>query len=118
MNPPLPPQILKDEPGQANLAQFPKDKEIVMEEIVVVVENRWRLPDLGSRWRLANDPPPKSRLTTRFLPLYDPDPARRLPDIFQVDRQQERFGYLELFLIRFGTRPQQTIVPTVSEPNP
>ena len=49
MNPPLPPQILKDEPGQANLAQFSQDKEMVMAEIVVIAENRWRLPDLGAR---------------------------------------------------------------------
>ena len=89
-----------------------------MEEIVVVVENRWRLPDLGARWRLANEPSRKSRLAARFLPLYDPELTRRSPDIFQVDRQQERLGYLELFLIRFGTRPQQTIVPTISEPTP
>jgi hypothetical protein len=89
-----------------------------MEEIVVVVENRWRLPDLGTRWRLVNEPPKKSRLTARLLPPYDPEPTGLSPDIFQVNRQQEKVGYLELFLIRFGTRPQQTIIPTVSEPTP
>lgn len=116
VEPPLPPRILDDEPGEAVLAQLPQDREL--EEIVVVGENRWRLPDLGGSWRMEDEPPEESRLAVRFLPLYDPEQAGRLPDIFQVNRERERIGYLELFRIRFGALPQRTIVPTVTDPNP
>ena len=116
VEPPPPPRLLDDEPGEAILAQLPENREL--EEIVVVGENRWRLPDLGGSWRMENELPEESRLAVRFLPLYDPEQAGRLPDIFQVDRQRERIGYLELFRIRFGATPARTIIPPVTEPNP
>ena len=115
---PPPPQILDDEPGEAILAELPEDREEVLEELVVVGEERWRLPDLGATWRLENETPEESRLTVRFLPLYDPELEGRLSDVFVINKQQERLGYLEFFRIRFGAEPQQTIVPTVAEPNP
>ena len=118
VEPPLPPRVLDDEPGEAILAQLPEDREPELEEIVVVGESQWRLPDLGGSWRTENEPPEESRLAVRFPPLYDPELAGRLPDIFQVNRQQERIGYLEFFRIRFGAQPQRTIVPTVTDPNP
>ncbi len=116
--PPPPPQILDDEPGEAILAELPEDREEVLEEIVVIGEERWRLPDLGATWRQENEMPQESRLAVRFLPLYDPELEDRLPDVFVINKQQERLGYLEFFRIRFGGEPQQTILPTVADPDP
>lgn len=116
--PPPPPRILDGAPGEAILARLPEDREEILEEIVVIGEDRWRLPDLGATWRLENEEPEESRLAVRFLPLYDPELEDTLPDIFVINKQQERLGYLELFRIRFGGEPQRTIVPTVAEPNP
>ena len=116
--PPPPPRILDDEPGEAILAELPEDRVEVLEEIVVIgEEDGWRLPDLGATWR-QNETPEESRLAVRFLPLYDPELEDRLSDIFVINKQQERLGYLELFRIRFGAQPQQTIVPTVADPDP
>ena len=118
VEPPLPPRILDDEPGEAILAELPEDREEVLEEIVVIGEDRWRLPDLGATWRLENETPQESRLAVRFLPLYDPELEDRLSDVFVINKQQERLGYLEFFRIRFGGEPQQSIVPTVADPDP
>jgi len=117
VEPPLPPNIL-GEPGEPALAQLPEDREPLLEEIVVIAEESWRLPDLGSTWRLEHERPTKSRLTVSVLPLYDPELADRLPDLFLLNKQEERVGYLELFRIRFGGEPERSIVPTVMEPRP
>ena len=120
VEPPPPPSVLEDEPGDAILAELPEDRQEEMEEIVVIGESvdEWRLPDLGAAWRLENETPQRTRLAVRFLPLYDPESAGRLPDIFIINKQQERIGSLEFFRIRFGAEPQRTIVPTVAEPDP
>ena len=115
---PLPPRILDDEPGQASLAQVPEGRAEVLEEIVVVATGRWRLPDLGATWRARYEEQPESRVSIRYLPLYDPELADRWPDLFQLSKQEERTGYLELFRFRFGTEAQKTIVPTVLNPDP
>ncbi len=115
---PPPPRILDDEPGQASLAQLPPDRTEVMEEIVVIATRQWRLPDLGASWRAQFDERPASRVAAHYLPLYDPEMADRWPDLFQLSKQEERTGYIELFRIRFGAEPQKTIVPTVLNPDP
>ena len=71
--PPPPPRIQDGAPGEAILARLPEDREEILEEIVVIGEDRWRLPDLGATLRLENEEPEESRLAVRFLPLYDPD---------------------------------------------
>ena len=116
--PPEPPNILDAEPGEASLAELPEDRAAELEEIVVIGEERWRLPDLGATWRLQNEPIPETRLAVRYLPLYDPELADRMPDLFLLNKQEERAGYIELFRIRFGAVPQRTIVPTVTNPDP
>lgn len=115
---PLPPRILDDEPGQASLAELPPDRAEVLEEIVVIATRPWRLPDLGASWRAEYEHRPVSRVAARYLPLYDPEMADRWPDLFQLSKQEERTGYIELFRIRFGAKPQQAIVPTVLNPDP
>ncbi len=117
-NPPLPPRIVDDPPGQASLAPLPADREEVIEEIVVVARNEWRLPDLGANWRARFDPPAETRVAIRYLPLYDPEMADRWPDLFQLSKQEERTGYIELFRVRFGAEPRQAAVPTVLNPDP
>ena len=116
--PPLPPRILDDEPGEPSLARLPANRVAAMEEIVVLGDERWRLPDLGAAWRAANEDRPESRVAIRYLPLYDPEQADRWPDLFLLNKQEERTGYIELFRIRFGAEAQKTIVPTVLEPDP
>ena len=116
--PPEPPSIVDTEPGEARLAELPEDREAVLEEIVVIGQDRWRLPDLGASWRLQNEAIPETRLAVRYLPLYDPELAERMPDLFLLNKQEERAGYIELFRIRFGAVPQRTIVPTVTNPDP
>ena len=39
---------LTESPGSARLAPPPQDGERVLEEVIVVNESEWRLPDLGS----------------------------------------------------------------------
>ena len=115
---PPPPRILDDPPGQASLAELPENRLEVLEEIVVVAREQWRLPDLGANWRARFERPPESRLAMHYLPLYDPEMADRWPDLFQLSKQEERTGYIELFRIRFGAEAQQAIVPTVLNPDP
>ena len=115
---PLPPRILDDPPGQASLARLPPDREEAMEEIVVVGSERWRLPDLGADWRARFERPAETRLAMRYLPLYDPEMAELWPDLFQLSKQEERTGYIELFRIRFGAEARQATVPTVLNPDP
>lgn len=115
---PEPPRILDDEPGQASLAALPENRVEVLEEIVVVGSDEWRLPDLGATWRTLFERDPESRVTMRFLPLYDPEQADRAPDLFQLNKQEERTGYIELFRIRFGPEAQEASVPTVLNPDP
>ena len=116
---PLPPRILDDPPGQASLAELPDDRVEVLEEIVVVAaRDEWRLPDLGANWRARFEQPVESRVAMRYLPLYDPEMADRWPDLFQLSKQEERTGYIELFRIRFGSEARQATVPTVLNPDP
>ena len=115
---PLPPRILDDPPGQASLAQLSPDREEVLEEIVVIGREPWRLPDLGANWRTRFERPPETRLAMRYLPLYDPEMAELWPDLFQLSKQEERTGYVELFRIRFGAEARQATVPTVLNPDP
>ena len=115
---PLPPRILDDPPGQASLARLPADREEVLEEVVVVAREQWRLPDLGATWRTRFERPAETRLAMRYLPLYDPEMAELWPDLFQLSKQEERTGHIELFRIRFGAEARQATVPTVLNPDP
>ena len=76
-----------------------------MEEVLVVRENPWRLPDLGSDWRATREDIPKTgRITARFLPLYDPEAEQPIRNLFPVNRELERTGFIEVFRVRFGGR--------------
>ena len=102
---PLPPR-LDAAPGEPALARLPEDRRETLEEIVVIGEDQWRLPDLGSTWRRkAEEEELEGRLDVAFLPLYDAETTARNPDLFQINKEEQRIGFIELFRIRFGSRP-------------
>ncbi len=79
----------------------------VMEEIVVVSDqNPWRLPDLGSEWRAAQEEQAETgRISVELLNLWDPeaeDYPRHNP--YVVSDGIRRVGFLEVFRVRFGRR--------------
>ncbi len=78
------------------------DQPEVIEEIVVIGREKWRLPRLGSS--LGTDPVVQkpSRIDWEFLPVYDPEQAYLDFDLFQYNEEIRRAGFIELFRVRFG----------------
>lgn len=99
----LPPSV-GDGPGAPRLAEPEPDRAATMEEVVVIGESEWRLPDLGSEWRQRQDDlrPGTDRIEVSFLPLYDPENADPTVDLFQRNSELHRVGFIELFRLRFG----------------
>lgn len=92
-------------PGEARLAE--PERTLPMEEVIVVNESEWRLPDLGSAWREAHaDAPETGRISVAWVPLYDPADADPVPDLFQRNSELYRVGMIELVRVRFGGRPK------------
>jgi hypothetical protein len=83
-----------------------EDRQEQLEEIIVVRENRWRLPDLGSDWRSRQEAEPDTgRIEVDFLPLFDPETEQDpFGDYFPLNRELARVGYIEVFRVRFGRR--------------
>lgn len=103
----LPPR-LDGTPFAARLAATPAERDEALEEVVVVGENEWRLPDLGSAWRQRQeDAEVPARIEASFLPLYDPEvePEQR-NDFLAMSSELHRVGFIEIFQIRFGRRSQ------------
>lgn len=102
----LPPRIIDVAPTQARLAT-PDDagREDAMEEVLVIRENPWRLPDLGSEWRARHEAEARpGRITADLLPLFDPEAEQPTRDLFPLNREMQRVGFIEIFRIRFGDR--------------
>jgi hypothetical protein len=77
-----------------------------IEEVIVVREEKWRLPDLGSEWRAraAERAAASDRIHVELFPLFDPE---RLPperNLFLINSEMRRVGYIEIFRLRFGRR--------------
>jgi len=102
----LPPRIVDAPPSAARLAPPPEPaREAAIEEVLVVRENPWRLPDLGSEWRAQHeDIPEPGRITASFFPLYDPEAEVPMYNLFPVNRELMRPGFIEIFRVRFGRR--------------
>jgi len=103
----LPPRITDAVRPETRLAlPVNADREQSMEEVLVVRENPWRLPTLGREWRAREAAKPDtSRISTDFLPLYDPEvEAPFARDFFPVNTEMQRVGFFELFRVRFGER--------------
>jgi hypothetical protein len=93
-------------PNAARLAPLPEDRKSDdgPEEIIVIGQG-WRLPDLGSTWRLKQkETANEGRFSATVLPLYDPDKPPLHSDAFTTSPEQRRHGYIELFRLRFGRR--------------
>lgn len=90
-----------ERPGAARLAE-PPARENAREEVVVIGEQRFRLPDLGGEWRQEEARP--ARIRAEFFHLYDPnDPTNRI-EPFPINQEASRVGFIEIFRIRFGGR--------------
>lgn len=102
----LPPRVdesTADIPAQAST----DESQAPIEEIVVISDqNPWRLPDLGSAWRAAQEAEPDTgRISADLLPLWDPE-AEQQPtrNPFAVTDGIRRVGFIEIFRVRFGDR--------------
>lgn len=104
----LPPRLEDTTPARrSRLAEPPAPAtEGPIEEVIVVREQKWRLPDLGSEWRAreAESAATSDRIEVDLFPLFDPE---RLPperNLFLVNTEMRRVGYIEIFRLRFGRR--------------
>jgi len=107
--PPLidePPRIAAS-PRATALAPPTAGRSQGLDEIVVVGESEWRLPDLGSDWRArATDEQEPQRIEVSFLPLYDPERDPIDYDPLNINREIQRVGFIELFRVEFGRPPE------------
>jgi len=101
----LPPR-LDGTPYEARLAEQPEERHEAFEEVIVIGENQWRLPDLGSTWRVRQEENlVPARIEVRFLPLYDPEnPTATSDNPFKFGREMRRVGFIEVFRASFGRR--------------
>jgi hypothetical protein len=91
----------------ARLADSEAERPVPMEEVIVVNESEWRLPDLGSEWRRAQaDGLEQGRIELAFLPLYDPENSDPTADLFERNSELHRLDMIEVIRFRFGGRPQ------------
>lgn len=94
-----------DGPGQARLAAQPKAGREPLEEVVVVGNGKWRLPDLpdlGSSWRQAHAQEKEGRIHIGITRLYDPGRSPTSNDLFLTNQEIQRVGFLQLFQVHFG----------------
>ncbi len=81
------------------------EQKEVLEEIIVVGKDEWRLPDLGSSWRAEQEARKKpGRGDWEFLPRYDPERADRHVNRSQLSQEEQRVGFIELFRFSFDHR--------------
>jgi len=92
-------------PGQPAADTLESEHEPDEEIVVIARTNPWRLPDLGSQWRARElDKESDSRIEAEFLPLWDPEAEQPVRDLFAVNTQMQRVGFIQIFKIRFGRR--------------
>ena len=78
------------------------DELYVIEEIVVIGRKKSQHPNLGNS--SSTDPVVQmpGRIDWQFLPRYDPEQADRYFDLIQLDGENRRGGFIELFRVSFG----------------
>jgi hypothetical protein len=102
----LPPRI-DGTPLEARFEPPPPSRRPAIDEVIVVGQNPWRLPDLGSSWRLGEaEKVEPARIEVHFFPLYDPENPVTFyaSDDWSVTPEIRRVGFIELFRVRFGDR--------------
>ena len=101
----LPPR-LEERPGETRLAAQEESRPRVLEEVIVVNESEWRLPDLGSAWRQEQEQEQEGteRIEVSLLPLFDPENQDPNVDLFTRNSELSRVGFVEIFRVRFGRR--------------
>lgn len=100
----LPPRI-ESAPGDPHLEPPPQDREDMLEAVVTSGRSDWRLPDLGSSFRRAQEEAPSNqRIEVSFLHLYDPETQDATDALFPSVEEQRRVGFLKLIEVRFGHR--------------
>lgn len=105
----LPPRI-DGTPLEPRFEPPPEERRQAIDEIVVVGENPWRLPDLGSSWRLREaEKVEPARIEASFFPLYDPENPVSFyaADDSTITPEIRRVGFIELFRVRFGSRDKK-----------
>ncbi len=96
---------LEESPRSARLTPQENGDERVLEEVIVINESEWRLPDLGSEWRRQQaELGPQGRIHVSFFPLFDPESADPFATIYPGDKEMGRTGFIEIFRVRFGGR--------------
>lgn len=104
----LPPRLETSAPGTRSRINESTSAASLddIEEVVVVREQPWRLPDLGSEWRAneADRADSSDRIEVKLLPLFDPETLPPERNLFLVNSEMRRVGYIEIFRLRFGRR--------------
>ena len=81
------------------------EQKEVLEEIIVVGKDEWRLPDLGSSWRAEQEARKRpGRTGWEFAPRYDPERAYRHLNLSQRSKEEQRVGFIDLFRFSFGRK--------------
>jgi hypothetical protein len=96
-------------PERTRLAPLPEDRA-AQDEIVVIGQTEFRLPDLGSAWRAEQEAEQRAaaRIRVTLLPVYDPEAQAVANDLFLINREtHRRHGVIELFRVRFGRRGRE-----------
>ncbi|MDX1561734.1 MAG: hypothetical protein R3305_02350 [Gammaproteobacteria bacterium] len=98
------PPSLPELPGDARLEPPPREREDVLEAVIVRGQDEFRIPDLGTTLRDEEDDDPNARIKVNWLPLYDPENQDPTLAIFEQDTELRRIGWIKLFDLRFGGR--------------
>jgi len=102
----LPPEITEG-PGEVRFEAPAEEREGALEAVVTRGQSDWRLPDLGSEMRREQDErDPTERIDATFLYLYDPENQDPTEELFPDDSNPRTVGWLQLFELRFGKRPE------------
>ncbi len=90
----------------ARLAAPDPERAVPIEEVIVISEIEWRLPDLGSEWRRAQEEADQGddRIELAFFPLYDPENADPNVDLFERNSGLHQQEMIEVIRFRFGGR--------------
>jgi hypothetical protein len=95
-------------PGETRLEPAEEEREDVLEAVVTGGQTDFRLPDLGTSFRNAEEErDPNQRMEVTFLYLYDPENIDPAEEVFPTIEDLRRVGFLRVFELRFGRRSRE-----------